>query len=109
MNHAASAIEAAAAIAVSATATLPQLGFIHEDSGQSFVLDIADLFRDSVTIPVAFRAARKVTAEAARENIERVTRRECGRTLSRERTIPKMIERIKTLFEEIEEPVPLDA
>ena len=109
LNHAASAVEAAAAIAVSATATLPQLGFIHEDSGQSFVLDIADLFRDSVTIPVAFRAARKVTTEAAGTNIERVTRRECGRTLSRERTIPKMIERIKALFEEIEEPVPLDA
>ena len=109
LNHAASAVEAAAAIAVSATATLPQLGFIHEDSGQSFVLDIADLFRDSVTIPVAFRAARRVTDKGAGENIERVTRRECGRTLSRERTIPKMIERIKALFEEIEEPVPPDA
>ena len=108
LNHAASAVEAAAAIAVSATATLPQLGFIHEDSGQSFVLDVADLFRDSVTIPVAFRAARKFMS-AAGENIERVTRRECGRTLSRERTIPKMIDRIKSLFEEIEEPVPLDA
>ena len=57
LNHAASAIEAAAAIAVAATATIPQLGFIHEDSGQSFVLDIADLFRDDVTVPVAFGAA----------------------------------------------------
>ena len=109
LNHAVSAVEAAAAIAVSATATLPQLGFIHEDSGQSFVLDIADLYRDSVTIPVAFRAARKVMGEAAGENIERVTRRECGRTLSRERTIPKMIERIKTLFDEIEDPSPPEA
>ena len=109
LNHAASAVEAAAAIAVSATATLPQLGFIHEDSGQSFVLDIADLFRDSVTIPVAFRAARRVTGEAPGENIDRVTRRECGRTLSQEQTIPKMIDRIKALFEEIEEPAPLEA
>ncbi len=109
LNHAASAVEAAAAVAVSATATLPQLGFIHEDSGQSFVLDVADLFRDSVTIPVAFRAARKVTTAAGGENIERETRRECGRTLSRERTIPKMIDRIKALFAQIEEHVPLDA
>ena len=93
---------------MSATATLPQLGFIHEDSGQSFVLDIADLFRDSITIPVAFRAARKVATGAGGENIERLTRRECGRTLSRERTIPKMIDRIKALFEGLEEPVPLD-
>ena len=109
LNHAVSAVEAAAAIAVSATATLPQLGFIHEDSGQSFVLDIADLFRDSVTIPVAFRAAKEVMGEAAGQNIERVARRDCGRTLSRERTIPKMIDRIKTLFDEVEEPSPPDA
>merc|ERR1711969_292679 len=34
-----------AAIAVCATSTIPQLGFIHEDPGQSFVLDIADLYR----------------------------------------------------------------
>ena len=108
LNHAASAVEAAAAISVSATATLPQLGFIHEDSGQSFVLDVADLFRDSVTIPVAFRAAKRVT-DSPGENIERVTRRECGRTLSRDRTIPKMIDRIKSLFEEIEDPTPQDA
>ena len=94
---------------MSATATLPQLGFIHEDSGQSFVLDIADLYRDSVTIPVAFRAAKKVMGEAAGANIERVTRRECGRTLSRERTIPKMIARIKALFDEIEDPSLPDA
>ena len=99
LNHASSAVEAAAAIAVSSTATVPQLGFIHEDAGQSFVLDIADLFRDSITIPTAFRAAKKVMREATGENIERVTRRETGRTLSRERTIPKMIERIKALFE----------
>ena len=104
LNHAVSAIEAAAATAVSATATLPQLGFIHEDPGQSFVLDIADLFRDSVTIPVAFRSARKVAQSAGSRNIERVTRRECGRTLQRERTIPKMIDRIKALFEEAATP-----
>ena len=47
--------------------------------------------------------------EAPGENIERVTRRECGRTLSREQTIPKMIDRIKALFEALEEPAPLEA
>ena len=55
LNHASSAVEAAAAIAVAATATIPQLGFIHEDAGQSFVLDIADLYRVEVTIPCAFK------------------------------------------------------
>ena len=100
LNHAVSAVEAAAAISVSATATLPQLGFVHEDPGQAFVLDIADLFRDSITIPVAFRSAKRAKEGGAGTNIERITRRECGRTLQRERAIPKMIGRIKALFDE---------
>jgi CRISPR-associated protein Cas1 len=98
LNHAASAVEAAAAIAVTATATIPQLGFIHEDPGQSFVLDIADLYRDQITIPCAFKAAKQVRDRPS-ENIERVTRRLIGHTLSDEKIIPAMIERIKALIE----------
>jgi CRISPR-associated protein Cas1 len=71
LNHAASAVEAAAAIAVAATAAVPQLGFIHEDSGQSFILDIADLFRDSLTVPSAFKAALAVQKRPG-ESIERM-------------------------------------
>ena len=99
LNHASSAVEGAAAIAVAATATIPQLGFIHEDAGQSFVLDIADLYRDTVTIPCAFRAA-KLAAGKQDENIERATRRLTGGTLALEQVIPAMIERIKSLFSE---------
>ena len=99
LNHASSAVEGAAAIAVSATGTIPQLGFIHEDPGQSFVLDIADLYRASITIPCAFRAAKRV-ADQRLDNIERVTRRSVGNTLAREQIIPAMIERIKSLFAE---------
>ncbi|MBU2962092.1 type I-E CRISPR-associated endonuclease Cas1e [Citreicella sp. C3M06] len=98
LNHAASAVEAAAAIAVCATATIPQLGFIHEDPGQSFVLDVADLYRDSITIPCAFRAARQVADHPA-DNIERTTRRMTGTALAKEKVIPEMIERIKALIE----------
>jgi len=98
LNHAASAVEAAAAIAVCATATIPQLGFIHEDPGQSFVLDVADLYRDTVTVPCAFKAVKQVTDRPS-ENIERVTRRLTGAALSRQGIIPDMIERIKALIE----------
>ena len=98
LNHAASAVEAAAAIAVCATATIPQLGFIHEDPGQSFVLDVADLYRDTVTIPCAFKAAR-LASERPSENIERLTRRLTGAALSRQGIIPEMIERIRALIE----------
>ena len=99
LNHASSAVEAAAAIAVASTATIPQLGFIHEDPGQSFVLDIADLYRDTVTIPYAFRAAKRVTEQPA-QNIERVTRRLTGQALTQEQVIPSMIDRIKSLLTE---------
>lgn len=97
LNHASSAVEAAAAIAVAATATIPQLGFIHEDPGQSFVLDIADLWRTETTIPTAFRAAKRVR-DHPQEGIERVTRRLTGDVLSRDQVIPAMIDRIKRLM-----------
>lgn len=97
INHSATAVEAAAAIAVSATATIPQLGFVHEDSSQAFVLDIADLFRDTVTVPAAFKAAAHVTNDQTL-NIERTTRKITGNLISSERTIPRMIDQIKELF-----------
>jgi CRISPR-associated protein Cas1 len=97
LNHASSAMEAAAAIAVAATATIPQLGFIHEDSGQSFVLDIADLFRDSITIPCAFKAALAAQRRGT-DPIERLSRRGVGERLRRDSVIPAMIDRIKALF-----------
>lgn len=97
LNHAASAIEAAAAISCVAAGAIPQLGFIHEDPGQSLVLDIADLFRDSVTIPVAFASARE--SKSGTIGIERLTRRNIGRELSKRSVIPQMIDRIKQLFE----------
>ena len=97
INHASSAVEGAAAIAVAATATVPQLGFIHEDPGQSFVLDVSDLFRDKIIIPCAFRSARQVRDNPELQ-IERVTRRGVGKALRQEQVIPTMIERIKSLF-----------
>lgn len=97
LNHAASAVEAAAAIAVAATGTIPQLGFIHEDSGQSFVLDIADLYRASLTIPCAFRAVA-VIKKSPQDNVERLTRRMVGERLRRDHVIPTMIDRIKTVL-----------
>jgi len=100
LNHASSAVEAAAAIAVSATATIPQLGFIHEHSGDAFALDIADLFRDTVLLPAAFRAAGDI-AKDPRLDVERHTRRTTGELLRTERVIPKMIDRIKTLFQDV--------
>lgn len=99
INHAASAVEAAAAIAVAATGTIPQLGFIHEDSGQSWVLDIADLFRDSITVPCAFRAVR-MSMDRPDQPLERLVRQHTGATLRKRGVIPAMIDIIKRLLEE---------
>ena len=44
INHASVAVTSAAVIAVTAVGAIPQLGFIHEHSGDAFALDVADLF-----------------------------------------------------------------
>lgn len=96
INHAATAVQAAAAIAVQALAALPPLGFIHEDSGQSFVLDIADLFRESVTLQIAFTAAKQ--AEKTDETVDRLVRREAAKVFRRQQVIVSMIDRIKQVL-----------
>jgi CRISPR-associated protein Cas1 len=97
LNHAATAVQAAAAIAVQAVAALPQLGFIHEDSGQSFVLDIADLFRDTLTLQIAFKAAKQVS-EGATDTVDRLVRREAALAFRKQGVIPAMIDRIKQVL-----------
>lgn len=97
INHAASAVEAAAAIAVASTATIPQIGFVHEDSGQSFVLDVADLIRHDVTLPIAFGAAKHVLA-GRDDNLERVVRRNAADLFNRDKVVSKLIELIKQLL-----------
>jgi len=97
INHAASAVEAAAFIAVAATGTIPQLGFIHEASTNAFPLDIADLFRDEVTLPVAFEAVNRWQRHRDVE-LERYVRRLAGQYFKEMRLISAMIDRIKDLF-----------
>lgn len=97
INHAATAVQAAAAIAVQSLAAVPQLGFIHEDSGQAFVLDIADLFRDTVTLHIAFTAAKKaIDGDGA--TIDRLVRREASIVFRKQSVIPAMIDKIKQVL-----------
>jgi CRISPR-associated protein Cas1 len=96
INHAATAVQAAAAIAVQSVAAIPQLGFIHEDSGQAFVLDIADLFRDEITLPIAFSAVNE--SEKTGEIMDRVVRRKAAKVFRKEAVIHSMIGRIKQIL-----------
>lgn len=97
LNHGSAAVRAGAMIAVAATSTIPQLGFIHEDSGNAFCLDIADLYRESVCLPAAFRAVKQFEVDP-KEPLERHARRCAGRDLREKQVIPSMIDRIKSLF-----------
>ncbi|WP_353859783.1 type I-E CRISPR-associated endonuclease Cas1e [Azospirillum formosense] len=96
INHAATTMTAAASVAVAATGAIPQLGFIHEDSGQSFVLDIADLYRHDVTLDIAFGAAKEAMTKP--EPVDRLVRRRAARLFRQKAVIPSMIDRIKTLL-----------
>lgn len=104
INHAASAVEAAAAIAVAATGTIPQLGFIHEDSGQSFILDIADLVRHDVTLPIAFGAAKQALKEPD-QSLDRLVRKRAAEVFARQQVIPLLIDRIKDILRTPEEEI----
>ena len=98
INHAAVACYAAAAVAVNAAGCIPQLGFIHEDSGEAFNLDVADLFRDTFTIPVAFGAVK--TASGARDDtLERTVRKAAAAEIRKVKLIALMIDRIKELID----------
>ncbi len=97
VNHASAALRGAAMVAVAATSTIPQLGFIHEGSSQAFCLDIADLYRETVCLPAAYRAVKHVETEGL-DSVERSARRGVARALREQQVIPSMIDRIKSLF-----------
>ncbi|NLJ74194.1 MAG: type I-E CRISPR-associated endonuclease Cas1 [Firmicutes bacterium] len=95
INHAATFVEAAADIAVAAVGALPPLGFIHEGSSNAFTLDIADLWRTEITLPLAFSVVAHGTPESL---LERNMRYEAARWFKKHKLIPKMIDRIKELL-----------
>lgn len=98
INHASAAVRAAAMVAVALTGTIPQLGFVHEASGNAFALDIADLFRASVMLPIAFQAVKKCEADPHLD-VERTTRRLAGEVMWKEDLVPSMIDAIKEVLD----------
>jgi CRISPR-associated protein Cas1 len=98
INHAATFMESAAEIAVSAVGALPPLGFIHEDSSNAFTLDIADLYRTEFTLPLAFASVQEWD-KAPGTSLEKSIRYRAAKLFRQEKIIPKMIDRIKELFD----------
>jgi len=98
LNHAALVVQSAASVAVTSLSALPQLGFIHEDSSQSFVLDIADLFREEVTLRIAFSVAKRIES-GDDQPVDRLVRRTASAEFRRRGVIPMMMDRVKSLLE----------
>ena len=96
INHAATAMYALGQVAVAVTGCIPQLGFIHEESGIAFALDIADMFRTEITLRIAFDAVRK--PRRPDETLERVVRKHAATVFRRDKVVATMIDRIKELF-----------
>lgn len=97
INHAATFVEAAADIATAAVGALPPLGFIHEDSSNAFVLDIADLYRVDITLTLAFGSVQEFQKGKV-NSLEREVRKRAAKLFRQEKLIPKMIDRIKELL-----------
>lgn len=97
INHAATFVEAAADVAVAAVGAMPPLGFIHEESSNAFTLDIADLFRADITLPLAFATARDAISNR-QLNLERELRRRAAAVFRSEKVIPRMIDRVKEIL-----------
>jgi CRISPR-associated protein Cas1 len=61
-------------------------------------LDLADLYREAVCLPAAFRAVKQFESDGS-NSLERHARRSAGRALREHQVIPSMIDRIKALFD----------
>lgn len=58
LNHANTALYGLCLAVVCALGMSPGLGFIHQGNPRSFVLDLADLYKTELTIPLAFKQAK---------------------------------------------------
>jgi CRISPR-associated protein Cas1 len=89
--------------AILAAGYAPAIGFIHTGKPQSFVYDIADVFKFDTVVPVAFHVASKKP-----KNPEREVRLACRDTFRQSRLLHKIIPSIEQILAagEIEIPKP---
>jgi CRISPR-associated protein Cas1 len=89
--------------AILASGYAPAVGFIHTGKPQSFVYDIADIFKFETVVPVAFRIAARVPA-----NPEREVRIACREAFRQTRLLHRIIPTIEEVLSagEIEIPKP---
>ena len=72
--------------AILAAGYAPAIGFLHRGKPQSFVYDIADIFKFETVVPTAFATAAKIQAGKIHDSPERAVRIAC-RNAFRDRNI----------------------
>lgn len=77
--------------AILAAGYAPQIGFLHKGRAQSFVYDIADLFKFETVVPEAFRVAAEITRGEVSGPVERAMRRACRDTFRKSRLVDRII------------------
>lgn len=87
--------------AILAAGYAPAVGFIHTGKSQSFVYDIADIFKFETVVPVAFRIAAKKPA-----NPERDVRLACRDIFRQSRLLRRIIPTIEEVLAAGEIPRP---
>jgi len=89
--------------AILAAGYAPAIGFIHTGKPQSFVYDIADLFKFETTIPIAFKVARD-----SPYNLEKRVRISCRNSFREHKILKRIIPTIEQILAkgEIEPPKP---
>jgi CRISPR-associated protein Cas1 len=87
--------------AILAAGYAPAVGFIHTGKPQSFVYDIADLFKFETSIPVAFRIAARGSAY-----IERDVRKACRDSFRKAKLLKRIIPTIEKVLAAGELPRP---
>lgn len=81
----------------------PAVGFLHTGKPQSFVYDIADIFKFETVVPVAFQVAKKKP-----HNPERDVRIACRDAFRRSKILRRIIPTIEEILSagDIERPIP---
>lgn len=83
----------------------PGLGFVHVGHENSFVYDIADLYKAEVTIPLAF----EIASQEEKEDISSVMRRRTRDAMGEHHILERMVHDIRELLEKEGEELPEDA
>jgi len=88
--------------AILACGFAPAIGFIHTGRPQSFVYDIADIFKFETVVPAAFRVAKRHPG-----NVEGEVRRECRDSFRTSRLLNRIVPIIEEVIAAGEMPMPL--